>query len=116
MKLRKTVIVRETVHADAGRDAARVVTRAAGVAIIANPHGGTYVHDLTGMFDIGAEIAQCLMPQVLPLLPGPAIAYGKAAIVGVAGELEHAAALLHPRMGKLIRAAIGGGEAIIPST
>ena len=116
MKLRKTVLVRETVHSDGGRETARVVTRAAGVAIIANPHSGAYVHDLTDMFDIGAEIAQCLMPQVLPLLPGPAIAYGKAAIVGVGGELEHAAAVLHPKMGKPIRAAIGGGEAIIPST
>jgi hypothetical protein len=49
------------------------------------------------------------------LLPGPAISYGKAAIVGTSGDIEHAAAILHPRMGKPMRAAIGGGQAIIPS-
>ena len=56
-----------------------------------------------------------LMPQAVALLPQPAMAYGKAAIVGVEGDLEHAAAILHPKLGKPMRAAVGGGEAIIPS-
>src|ERR1019366_633970 len=51
----------------------------------------------------------------LAQLPNPAIAYGKAAIVGSFGDIEHAAAILHPRMGKPMREAIGGGLAIIPS-
>ena len=49
------------------------------------------------------------------MLPAPAISYGKAAIVGTSGDIEHAAAVLHPRMGKPMRDAIGGGQAIIPS-
>ena len=63
-----------------------------------------------------AVVAIELMPEVLALLANPVTAYGKAAIVGLDGELEHAAAVLHPKMGAPIRAAIGGGEAIIPST
>ena len=49
------------------------------------------------------------------MLPRPAISYGKAAIVGAAGEIEHGAALLHPSLGKPMRAAIGGGKVVIPS-
>ena len=67
------------------------------------------------MFDIGAELAELLMPQLVPLLGGAAVAYGKGAIVGVNGDAEHAAAICHPKMGKPMRAALGGGEALIPS-
>ena len=116
MKLRKTVLVKESVHAEGGRDASRTITRVAGIAVIANPNAGRSVEDLGPMFEVGAEIAEKLMPELVALLPGKALGYGKAAIVGVNGELEHAAALLHPKMGKPIREAIGGGEAIIPST
>ena len=56
------------------------------------------------------------MPQLVALLPRKAESYGKGAIVGVNGDLEHAAALCHPKMGKPMRAALGGGEALIPST
>ena len=49
-------------------------------------------------------------------IDGPAVhSYGKAAAVGEDGELEHAAALLHPTMGAPVRAALGGGAALIPS-
>jgi hypothetical protein len=92
------------------------VTRAFGIAVIANPYAGRHVQDLSPLFDTGAQIAETLMPELVERLPGKAIAYGKAAIVGVNGDIEHAAALLHPKMGKPMRAAIGGGEAIIPST
>jgi hypothetical protein len=53
--------------------------------------------------------------EALTLLRKPAISYGKAAIIGVAGDFEHGAAILHPRMGKPMREAIGGGQALIPS-
>ena len=116
MQPRKILIVKEAIHAERGRDAQRIITRVAGIAVIANPNAGRYVEDLSPMFDLGAAIAELLMPQITAQLPGQPLAYGKAAIVGVDGELEQAAALIHPKMGKPIRAAIGGGEAIIPST
>ncbi len=115
MKIRKIVIVKDTVYAEGGGTAPRPVNRAVGIAIIRNPYAGKFVDDLSALFDIGAELAQRLMPEILALLRGLPAAYGKAAIVGTNGDLEHGAALLHPKMGKPIRAAIGGGVAIIPS-
>src|SRR6187551_62105 len=116
VEARKTVITVETVHAEAGRAAPRPVTRAVGIAVIPNPYAGRFVQDLSPLFDIGAHVAESLMPQLMKALTDKPIAYGKAAIVGVNGEIEHAAALLHPKMGKPMRAAVGGGDAIIPST
>jgi len=113
---RKIIIMRETVNAESGRPAPRPVTRIVGIAVIDNPYAGQSVRDLSPLFDIGAQIAERLMPELVKQLPGKPLAYGKAAIVGLNGDIEHAAALLHPKMGKPIRAAIGGGEAIIPST
>jgi hypothetical protein len=51
----------------------------------------------------------------LGIAPGKAESYGKAAIVGENGELEHAAAILHPRLGKPLRAAVEKGAALVPS-
>lgn len=116
MHARKIVVVKESIHVDAGREAQRVITRVAGIAVISNPNAGRFVEDLSPLFDLGFAVAERLMPEITAQLPEKAIAYGKAAIVGVNGELEHAAALIHPKMGKPIRSAIGGGEAIIPST
>src|SRR6185503_11748934 len=97
--IRKILVLKETVYADGGREAIEPVTRTAGIAIIENPCAGRYEADLASMFDIGAELAERLLPEMGALLARPAIAYGKAALVGVHGELEHAAALLHPKMG-----------------
>jgi hypothetical protein len=115
---RKIVFVKETVNAEAGAPAARPVIRAAAIAIVDNPFaGGLHVRDLSSLFDRGAALGEELMPQLVALLGGsPAVAYGKAAVVGVLGDMEHGAAMLHPKLGKPMRAALGGGEAIICST
>lgn len=115
MDLRKMIFVEEDVLADAGRQLARPVRRVAGLAVIANPYAGQFVQDLSPLFDIGTELGALMMKRVMELLGGPAVSYGKAAIVGTLGEMEHGGALLHPKLGKPMRAAIGGGEAIIPS-
>lgn len=116
MQARKILITKESIYSDAGRDSTRVITHVMGLAVIANPCAGRFVEDLSPLFDIGAAIAERLAPEMIALLPNRPVAYGKAAIVGVNGELEHAAAILHPRMGKPMRVAVGGGDAIIPST
>ena len=115
MEIRRLLVTKDTVYAEAGAKAARPVTRAVGIAVIANPNAGRQVQDLSPMFDLGAGLAELLMPQLVPLLAAKAESYGKGAIVGVNGDLEHAAALCHPKMGKPMRAALGGGEALIPS-
>jgi hypothetical protein len=61
------------------------------------------------------SLGEALMPKAVAMLDGRPMSYGKAAIVGVNGDVEHAAAVLHPKLGKPMRAAVGGGEAIIPS-
>jgi len=116
MQPRKVIICRDVVYAEAGATAPRPVTRALGIAVIDNPSAGRHAKDLSSMFDLGAQLAELLMPQLVALIPGKVIAYGKGAIVGVNGDVEHAAAICHPKMGKPMRAALGGGEAVIPST
>ena len=115
MAIRKTQFIKETVFAEAGEPAPVAIRRVAALAVIDNPVAGRYERDLSHLFDVGLRLGEELMPEAVRLLDGPALVYGKAAIVGVNGDLEHAAAVLHPKLGKPMRAAIGGGEAIIPS-
>lgn len=115
MEIRKIVFTSEEVLADLGQRLARPVRRVAGVAVIANPYAGRLVDDLSPLFDVGLELGALLMKRVVDLLGGPPVSYAKAAIVGVFGEVEHGAAILHPKLGRPMREAVGGGEAIIPS-
>ncbi len=114
MDIRRVVIVKDTVHFE-GLPAIEPVTRVAACAVIANPLAGKATDDLNALLPIGAELGERLVKECLAVLPHAAVSYGKAAIVGTSGEIEHAAGLLHPRMGKPMRDAIGGGQAIIPS-
>src|SRR6516162_2565151 len=113
IETRKTVIRRETVFSELGVEAARPTTRAVGMAVIRNPFAGQFVEDLRALFEAGAMLGERLMPDLVKLLDGPAVSYGKGAIVGVAGEMEHGGACVHPMLGKPMRAAIGGGKAVI---
>ena len=116
LALRRLLVMKDVVYAEAGKNAPRPITRAIALGVIANPFAGRHVEDLSPMFDLGAEFAELVMPDLVKLLSAKAESYGKGAIVGVNGDLEHAAALCHPKMGKPMRAALGGGEALIPST
>ena len=116
MELRRLLVTKDVVYSEAGKNAPRPVTRAIALAVIHNPFAGRHVEDLSPLFELGAQLAELVMPQLVALLPRKAESYGKGAIVGVNGDLEHAAALCHPKMGKPMRAALGGGEALIPST
>ena len=89
------------------------------MAVIANPFAGRYVDNLDELVAIGEELggllgAKCV--QALGISPGEAQSYGKAAIVGEAGELEHAAAILHPKLGAPLRLAVEKGAALVPSS
>jgi hypothetical protein len=115
MATRKIVYVKEQIWSEAGA-AAGPVSRVAAIAVIDNPFAGSFVEDLSRLFDIGMALGEEMMPKAVDLLDGEPAAYGKSAIVGVNGDVEHAAAVLHPKLGKPMRAAVGGGEAIIPSS
>jgi hypothetical protein len=93
--------------------------RAAAVAVIENPCAGKYVEDLSELIAIGEELGELLTQRAVSALgiPGPsAESYGKAAAVGENGEIEHAAAVLHPKLGTPVRKVLGKGAALIPSS
>ena len=115
MDTRKTVAVRETVSANETGRVCPPIIRVALLAVLENPLAGRFEADLSALFDLGGRTGERLAQEAVALLDGPAISYGKAAIVGVAGEFEHGAAMIHPRLGKPLRAAVGGGQALIPS-
>lgn len=115
MNVRKIILLREETLAEAGEPLARPVHRAVGLAVVENPFAGRFVEDLSPLFEVGREVGELLMTRVVALLGGAAVSYGKGAIVGTLGELEHGAAVLHPTLGRPMRAAVGGGEAIIVS-
>jgi hypothetical protein len=88
------------------------------MAVIANPCAGRYVDKLDELIAIGEELGGLLgqrCVQALGIEPAQAQSYGKAAVVGEAGELEHAAAILHPKLGAPLRAAVSKGAALVPS-
>jgi hypothetical protein len=116
LHIRRLHFIKECVLTDSFGASGGIVTRAAGLAVIRNPFAGLDEHDLGLLADFGEQLGIRLSGQIAAMLPGPAIAYGKAALVGTHGDIEHAAALLHPKLGKPMRNAIGGGAAIIPST
>ena len=118
-KIRKIATFLEETHSEMGRPVSPPTRRAAAVAVIENPFAGRYVEDLTELMEIGEELGGLLTERAVAALgiPGPsAESYGKAALVGTDGELEHAAAILHPRMGAPARKALGKGAALIPSS
>jgi hypothetical protein len=115
MNIRKTVYSVETIQAESGRAVAQPIRRAYAVVVIENPFAGRYVEDLTPLFDAGEEIGTMVMPTLLGLLEAPPTGYGKAAIIGAEGDLEHGSAIIHPKLGKPVRAAVGGGQSVMPS-
>jgi hypothetical protein len=117
-KIRKTQVIVETTHSDIGRPANPPVRKAAAIAVIENPFAGKYVDDLGELMDIGEELGGLLggmCVEALGIEPNQAQSYGKAAIVGENGEWEHAAAILHPKLGAPLRKAVEKGAALVPS-
>ena len=92
VEIRKIVTVREVVLSELRVAAARPVVRAVGMAVILNPFAGRFVDDLQPLFEAGAMLGEQLMPDLVKLLDGPAVSYGKGALVGVNGEMEHGGA------------------------
>ena len=118
-KLRKLVTFVEETRIEMDRAVEPPTRRAAAVAVIENPFAGRYVEDLSLLVDVGEELGELLAARAVAALgiAGPgAESYGKAAAVGENGELEHAAAVLHPKLGAPVRKVLGKGAALIPSS
>jgi hypothetical protein len=116
--IRKLVVQVDEIRIEMGRPVDPATRRAVAMAVIANPFAGRYSDNLEELAVIGEELgallgAKCV--EALGIRPDQAESYGKAAIVGEGGELEHAAAILHPRMGATLRRAVSKGAALVPS-
>ncbi|MBI4464112.1 MAG: amino acid synthesis family protein [Acidobacteria bacterium] len=121
-KIRKKVTIVEEILSDGGRPVVgKAIKKVAAVAVIENPFAGKFAEDLSPLVEIGEELGLLLGQEAVRALQasggGEAVeSYGKAAIVGLDGEYEHAAAILHPKLGATFREAVGGGKALITSS
>jgi hypothetical protein len=118
-KIRKIATFVEETRTEMGRTIDPPTRRAAAVAVIENPYAGRYVEDLSHLMLIGEQLGELLTLRAVAALGIPATSvesYGKAAAVGENGEIEHAAAILHPKLGTPVRRVLGKGAALIPSS
>ena len=118
LAIRKLVTVTDEVLVEMGQPVSPPVRRAAAIAVIANPFAGRFQADLSALIETGAILGEMLTQRAVAALgiaPERVESFGKAAIVGEAGEIEHAAAILHPKLGAPMRAVLGGGAALVPS-
>ncbi len=116
--IRKIIVQVDEIHFDGGKAVKPPTRRALAMAVIANPYAGRFSESLDELIDIGEELGGMLgerCVQALGIAPEQAQSYGKAAIVGEGGELEHAAAILHPKLGVPLRKAVSKGAALVPS-
>ena len=117
--IRKIVVTVEETCRELDREILPPSRKAVACAVIKNPCAGAVATDLEPVMVIGAELGKLLGERAVAALgvkPDEITSYGKSAIVGQNGELEHAAALLHPTLGKPLREAVKEGKAIIPSS
>ena len=116
--IRKLVIQVDETRKEMGQDITPPTRRAVAIAVIENPYAGRFSENLDELIAIGEELGALLGQKAVKALgiePGQAESYGKAAIVGENGELEHAAAILHPKLGAPLRVAVEKGAALVPS-
>ena len=117
-QIRKIIVQADEVLQEGGQAVNPPTRRALAMAVIANPYAGKFSENLDLLIDIGEELGGLLgerCVKALGIQPEEAHSYGKAAIVGEGGELEHAAAILHPKLGAPLRQAVSKGAALVPS-
>ncbi len=117
MKVRKYVTVVEEILFEGEKKLAKPVRKVAAMAVVQNPHSGVYQESLQELVDIGAELGEILTKMATDILGVINVeSFGKGAIVGEKGEVEHGAAMNHVKFGNSMRKILGGGKAVVPST
>jgi len=116
MEIKRILTFFEEVRSDSGRRTEPPLRKSAAVAVVQNPFAGKYIEDLSALVQaseaIGREITAVAVALLAPHKPS---SYGKAAVVGLAGEQEHGNAMLTTIFGNVMRDAAGGGKAWISS-
>jgi len=116
--IRKLLTIVEETLEEAHQTVTPPTRKAAAIAVIWNPYVGRQADDLAELVETGERLGALLGERAVAALgiaPNDVHSYGKAAIVGEDGELEHAAAVLHPKLGAPLRRAVGSGAALVPS-
>ena len=117
-EIRKFYTVVEETRADGALRLEKPTRMAAAAVVFKNPYAGRYQADLSLLSEWSVSLGETLTRRAVAALgiePQKVESYGKGAIVGGAGEREHCAAIMHPALGKPMRANVGGGKALIPS-
>lgn len=118
MQIRSYYVVLEECLMDGVKTLEKPTRKAAAAVVFKNPYCSVYQEDLSLLVEWSKELGEALTKKAVAALgirPEQVESYGKAAIVGTQGELEHCAALMHPALGTPIRANVGGGKALLPS-
>lgn len=115
ISIRKQAIQSETLHRDGERKIDSPIRKIAATAVFENPFAGEWADDISRLTEWGERLGGELGREAVSNLGTPVESYGKGGIIGSEGELEHMAAILHPKLGGPFRQAVGGGDAIIPS-
>ena len=118
-RIRKIAVNIEETHQEMGKRITPMTRKAVAVAVFENPFAGQYVEDLSQLMEIGSELGALLgrrCVEALGISPSEAESYGKSAMIGENGELEHAAAILHPKLGAPLRKEVEKGAALVPSS
>lgn len=118
MDVRKYVDLIEEIRIENGREVNPPARKAAAIAVIRNPFASAYEEDLQSLIDIGDILGEELSRRAMRSLqigPSEVESFGKGVVVGLGGELEHAAAIMHPKLGHAVRRVVGGGKTMMPS-
>jgi Amino acid synthesis len=116
MKFRQITVIGQEVLSEGGRELATPCKRVAACGVLRNPHAGSApIDDFSELVELSVQAGKVLTERALAALsPLPPRGYGKAALVGLAGDLEHGASMIHARLGLAMRQGAGGGPALIP--
>jgi hypothetical protein len=116
MQLRTLVLIDQETIQEGGRAVEPPTRNVVACAVFRNPLAGQPARDdLSELVDLSVEVGRVLAERAHRALGGQyPTGYGKAAIVGTNGDLEHGAAMIHVRLGLAMRGVIGGGKALIP--
>jgi Amino acid synthesis len=116
LMFRQITVIAQDVLSEGGRALAAPCRRVAACGVLHNPHaGGPPIDDFSGLVELSFKAGEVLTARALAALtPLAPRGYGKAALVGTAGDLEHGASMIHVRLGLAMRQGAGGGPALIP--
>jgi len=116
MKLRSITVISQDILSEGGRELKTPTRRVAACGVLHNPFAGKPpADDFSELVELSVKAGEILTARALAALGDvKPRGYGKAALVGSAGDLEHGASMIHVRIGLAMRSGAGGGPALIP--